>query len=379
MCVRHWLEAKMAWGELPEGWEVKRLGEVGRYINGRAFKPEEWADEGLPIIRIQNLTDSAKPFNYCNQPVKAKYYVHDGDLLISWSASLGAFIWDRGDAVLNQHIFRVEVVEELVDKKFLYFVILHILEGLESRTHGSTMRHITKRKFEATEIPLPPLDKQRRIVARIEELTERIDAARRLRAEAAEEADAIVQMAALEAFRELESEEVPLGEVTDSSRYGTSKRASVEPIGYPMLRMNNITLDGRLDLADLKYVQLDERKFAKLRLHPGDIVVNRTNSKELVGKCTVFHVQDSDYVFASYLIRFRLNESEADSDYVVYYLSSPLGRGEIDARSHGATNQFNINAGELKSIPIPLPPLNEQRRIVEYLDAVQAEVEAIRR
>ena len=167
--------------------------------------------------------------------------------------------------------------------------------------------------------------------------------------------------------------------MTESSRYGTSKRASSEPIGYPMLRMNNVTLDGKLDLADLKYVQLDEREFAKLRLHPGDIVVNRTNSKELVGKCAVFHLRDADYVFASYLIRFRLNGSKADSDYVVYYLSSPLGREQIDARSHGATNQFNINAGELRSIPIPLPPLDEQRRIVEYLDAVQAKVEAIRR
>src|SRR5947209_1693296 len=112
----------------PTGWTQRKLGQLGSYINGMAFKPDDWEEVGLPIIRIQNLTDPDKPCNRFSKPVPQKYLVRDGDLLISWSASLGAFIWDRGPAILNQHIFRVDVIEEQVEKEFLYFAVLHILD-----------------------------------------------------------------------------------------------------------------------------------------------------------------------------------------------------------------------------------------------------------
>src|SRR5690606_20064129 len=132
----------------PSTWKEHKLGDLGRYINGRAFKPAEWGSKGLPIIRIQNLTDPDKPYNYFDGHVSEKHLVRDGDLLISWSATLGSFIWDRGDAALNQHIFKVKVNERLVEKEFLHYLILHILDELASQTHGSTMKHITKRKFD---------------------------------------------------------------------------------------------------------------------------------------------------------------------------------------------------------------------------------------
>src|SRR5690554_6101358 len=91
----------------------KRLGDICKLRNGRAFKPEEWSDRGLPIIRIQNLNDLTKPFNYCNLDIDDKFVVNTDDLLFSWSGtpgtSFGAFIWNRGKGYLNQHIFRVDV------------------------------------------------------------------------------------------------------------------------------------------------------------------------------------------------------------------------------------------------------------------------------
>jgi len=93
---------------LPEGWEWKTLGEVARYINDRAFKPSEWEEQGRPIIRIQNLTNSSDTLNRYAGEVEEKYLIRDGDLLISWSATLGAFIYKGEEAVLNQHIFKVQ-------------------------------------------------------------------------------------------------------------------------------------------------------------------------------------------------------------------------------------------------------------------------------
>ena len=84
---------------LPIGWKWSRLGEVAEYLNGRAFKPEDWGESGIPIIRIQNLNSPGSKFNYYDGIIHEKNIVENGDLLISWSASLDAYIWDRGDAV----------------------------------------------------------------------------------------------------------------------------------------------------------------------------------------------------------------------------------------------------------------------------------------
>jgi type I restriction enzyme S subunit len=146
-------------------YSLKRFKELAMFINGRAFKPSEWKSNGLPIIRIQNLTDSNKNFNYFDGECENKFIVKKGDLLISWSASLGVYIWNKEDAVLNQHIFKVIVNENLVDKKYFFYATKRILNVMESRVHGATMKHITKDRFEDLKIPLPPLPTQRKIAS----------------------------------------------------------------------------------------------------------------------------------------------------------------------------------------------------------------------
>src|SRR5688572_18830215 len=109
--------------KMDNNWKIFTLGELGTYIKGRAFKPEEWKREGLPIIRIQNLNDPAAPFNYSDEKHEIKYKVADGDLLVAWSASLGAYIWERGDAWLNQHIFKVIPNEKVIEKDLLFYTL----------------------------------------------------------------------------------------------------------------------------------------------------------------------------------------------------------------------------------------------------------------
>ena len=92
---------------LPPGWAETQLGRLGHYVNGRAFKPTEWSASGRPIIRIQNLTGSSETINLYDGDVEQRYIVEPGDLLVSWSATLGAYFWHGPQAVLNQHIFRV--------------------------------------------------------------------------------------------------------------------------------------------------------------------------------------------------------------------------------------------------------------------------------
>lgn len=150
---------------IPKGWEPAKLSDVGIYVNGKAFKPSDWSNKGKPIIRIQNLTGSSNILNRYLGNAEEKYQISDGDFLISWSATLGAFIYHGEDAVLNQHIFKVI---PFIDKKFLFYLVKSIINDLKQKVHGSGMQHITKGKFDNHEILVPPLKEQKRIVSKLD-------------------------------------------------------------------------------------------------------------------------------------------------------------------------------------------------------------------
>ena len=145
--------------------ETKKLGEIATYINGSAFKPEEWSETGLPIIRIQNLNDEYAKFNRYNGQMKKKIIINNGDVLISWSATLGVYLWTKGQALLNQHIFKVIFDRETVVRDFFMYAVKSKLDAMSEVTHGSTMKHIVKGDFENTLIPWPSLALQEEFAA----------------------------------------------------------------------------------------------------------------------------------------------------------------------------------------------------------------------
>jgi type I restriction enzyme, S subunit len=156
---------------------------------------------------------------------------------------------------------------------------------------------------------------------------------------------------------------VRLADIATKIQYGSSARADATALdGIPMLRMVNVKND-QLDTSSLKYVQLSDNEFDRLKLSRGDLLFNRTNSKELVGKCAIFD-KDGDYVFASYLIRVVVDTSVAKPDFIAAFLATPAGRIQIDRVSRQIIGMANINAEELRNLMIPLPPLDVQERLM---------------
>ena len=139
---------------------IIKLGEAATFINGYHFKPSDWSTKGLEIIRIQNLTGSSNETNFFEGELNSKYSVVNGDLLISWSATLGVFEWNTGNAWLNQHIFKVVFNKKEFDKRFFKHLISQVLSEMNRQVHGSTMKHITKDRFDNIKIPYPPLETQ---------------------------------------------------------------------------------------------------------------------------------------------------------------------------------------------------------------------------
>jgi len=155
--------------------KTARLGDLATYINGYAFKPADWGDTGLPIIRIQDLTGNSYQLNRYDGDYPERIEVNDGDVLISWSASLGVYVWQRGKALLNQHIFKVVFDKLPVNKDYFVFAVEHKLAEMESKTHGATMKHIVKKDFDGTTIPYPPIEKQAEIADHLRRITSLID------------------------------------------------------------------------------------------------------------------------------------------------------------------------------------------------------------
>ena len=165
---------------------------------------------------------------------------------------------------------------------------------------------------------------------------------------------------------------VPLGEIITYLQYGISEKSNVEYKGTVVLRMNNIQ-NRKIDLTDLKHCNFEVSKLNKSRvlLEKGDLLFNRTNSKELVGKTAVFDL-DGEYTFASYLIRLRFTK-DVNPYYVNYILNSQIGRIQIDLFSRQILGQANINSQEIRDILLPFPSLEIQNKLVDDLDKIVAE------
>ena len=164
---------------------------------------------------------------------------------------------------------------------------------------------------------------------------------------------------------------VPLGELVADTQYGTSVKANEEGVGVPVLRMGNITYSGALDLTDLKHVELPSKDLERYSVQRGDLLFNRTNSQELVGKMGVWD-RDEPYAFAGYLVRLRLKRDVAEPAFVAAWFNTTEMKTLLRARGKPSINMSNINATEVLKFPVVLPPLPEQRRIAEVLDRAEA-------
>lgn len=169
-------DSEVEWiGEIPEGWDISKVKYIGRYINGYAFKPDQWGQDGLPIIRIQNLSGSSESINYFDGKISDDYLIDDGDILISWSATLDAFIWNYGKGWLNQHIFKAIPNVQKTHKSYFFHLMKIAMLNMSSDKHGSAMQHVTNQIFGNFQVPLPSLSEQKLIADFLDEKCAEID------------------------------------------------------------------------------------------------------------------------------------------------------------------------------------------------------------
>lgn len=240
--------------------------------------------------------------------------------------------------------------------------LLHLVRSLRlgEGFSGSTIPHIYFKDYGKLEVPLPSLEVQKQIASQLGLVEEQI-----AQAEAQiEQLDQLVKSRFVEMFLSSSWPVATIGECATDIHYGTSEKASTEG-EHVYLRMNNIGDDGSLDLSDTKRITLEGKALSNCLVRKGDLLFNRTNSREKVGKTCVFCLEEP-MVVAGYIIRVRLDD-RVDSTYLAAYMNLSSTKALLRGMAKGAVHQANINAKQLASIEFPLADIEAQKEFVAFV------------
>ena len=354
------------------GWQNRQLGTLCSIKTGKKD-----VNEGS-----QN---GAYPFFTCSRDVHASdsYSFDTEAILIAGNGAVGETKLYRGKFEAYQRTYVLDGFEEDLD--FIFYVLKGSLaEALNKVVSGSTMPYIRKGDLERFPIPLPPLPEQKKIAHILSTVQRAIEAQERIIQTTTELKKTLMHKLFTEGLRNEPQKQteigpvpeswevVPLGDVLLIAQYGMSVKGNPEG-HYPILRMTN-QINGQIMANKLQFVEINAPDFQKFKVERGDILFNRTNSLELVGR-TAIHDIDGDYVFASYLIRLRTDGTKLNPFFLNLHFNRDETQVLLKSIATRAVSQSNISATRLKGFPVPLPKLPDQAEIVECVAAFDAKID----
>ena len=291
-------------------------------------------------------------------------------------ANLGKVGYAGRSVALNQQINAVVFDQSKVFPRFGFYACKRLKPIMENMAPATTVAIISKSKFAELEIPLPPLEEQKRIAA----ILDQADALRRLRARALDRLNALGQAIFHEMFGDFSEGEsswplVRLGDLIESGKIGLVRGANEQgedrPVKY--LRMDAISQDGSLDLSSLRRVDASVRERQEFSLLPGDLLFNTRNSRELVGKTAVVR-RPFDGVFNNNILRLRFSGA-LNSSFLDAYLRTQGGSSALDTIKSGTTSVFAIYQKTLLELQVPTPPPTLQLEFEERLNTLLDRIE----
>ncbi|CUJ58212.1 restriction endonuclease subunit S [Achromobacter aegrifaciens] len=357
-------------------WELVEAGDLMARRNG-SVNPANFSNEKFELHSIPAFDLGRPEVLFGSEIGSVKQVVQPNDVMISKivphirrSSVVGKSSGLRQIASGEWIVFRSE--------RFFPQYLRHLLISNQFNAQfmatvsgvGGSLLRARPAEVAKIKIPLPPVNEQRRIAA----ILDKADALRGQRRAAIAKLDELLQSVFIEMFGDpvTNPKSWPIRKIADlldSVKYGSSDKATREG-EIPILRMNNLTYSGQIELSDLKYIaakQADE----KYLVEPGDILFNRTNSKELVGKTAVYD-GPIPMAYAGYLVRGRVNQSNAP-EYISAFLNSIWGKTILRNMCKNIVGMANINAREFGSIELPVPPSELQRKFQHYVRAVRTQ------
>ncbi len=358
-----------------------KLGSICNLVNGKAFKPFDWSKEGIRIVRIQNLNDGAKEFNHWAGNLEKQVIINDGNLLLAWSGtpgtSFGAHIWNRGKAILNQHIFRVDLNDRVIDPVWAKLSINYKLNSLIDKAHGGVgLQHVTKPMVEDLEIPLPPLPIQTKIAA----ILEKTDAVREKRRQANKLTDEFLQSVFLEMFGDpvtnpkvwKEAKLVDILERIDSGKSPVCLERTASDNEWGVLKLSAVT-QGRYNESQNKALPENMKPDPEDEVHSGDVLLVRKNTYELVGRTALVLKTRSKLLLSDLTFRLVFKKEIVTGHYLWRALNQEANQRKIQNLSGGSAGSMpNVSKERLKTVSLLLPPLLEQQKFATLVEKVES-------
>jgi type I restriction enzyme S subunit len=322
---------------------------------------------------------------------KKLYKIEKGDFvynrLFAWKGSFSVAVDENDGCYVSIEFPSFAIDNDIFYSKYLWklFSLDSIWDealGLSTGGTPTSRNRLKEEKLLAMNIPLPPLEEQRRIVARIEELVARIEEAQELRRRGVEEMDALKSSAKSVFFSKEFNKQWPimaLSDIADIRAGATLGRSLCGPtIKLPYLRVANVQ-DGYLDLGSIKEIEILESEQEKWQLQDGDILLTEGGDWDKLGRGVVWHSEIKMCIHQNHIFRLRVNPNEFDPEYLCSLIGSAYGKDYFRAASKQTTNLASINQRQLKAFKAFKPPLEEQRRIIAYVDALQSNLDALKR
>ncbi|UYJ40817.1 MAG: restriction endonuclease subunit S [Lachnospiraceae bacterium] len=338
-----------------------KLGDVATYINGYAFKPEDRGEVGLPIIRIQDLTGNAYDLGFYNGDYPKRIEINDGDVLISWSASLGVYVWNRGRALLNQHIFKVEFDKVNIDKSYFVYAVRQKLAEMAMKTHGATMKHIVKKDFEETLIPYPSQKKQIEIGTNLDKIAN-IIAARKQQLELLDE---LVKARFVEMFGDCNNL-ISMEDVCSIITDGTHQPPKFKESGIPFILVSNLS-NNTITYNTEKYISEETYSalYKRTPIEIGDLLLSTVGSYGHPAVVT----EDTRFLFQRHIAYLKPKREIVNSFYLHSALLAPDGQRQIEEKIKGIA-QKTLNLSEIRKIMIPVPEIEEQNEFADFVKRI---------
>ena len=349
----------------PDGIPVKKLGEVVKFLNGRAYKKNELLDEGkYPVLRVGNFFTSEKWY-YSDLELDEDKYCEKGDLLYAWAASLGPMIWSGEKVIFHYHIWKLIFDESILNKQYLYHFLKNDVDEIYNSLTHSTMPHVSMANMKERLISVPPIEVQLEIVSILDELDmyesslmDKLEEEKRLRKE---QFDAYAIRLLTGENEGKEYENVELKQIAKFSYGYTDKAKDAGSVRF--IRITDIDENGFLKNNDAKYIDYSE-DVEKYMLHKGDIVMARTGAT--YGK-TLHVPNDEPAAYASFLIKISFDNSIMDNKFYWFFTRTQMYWKK--ANKYVSTGgQPLFNTGAIGRVCVPVPPLIEQKMICEKLE-----------
>ena len=410
--------------DIPVSWKWIRLAEFATLHNGRAYKQNELLAAGkYPVLRVGNLFTNNQWY-YSNLDLEPEKYCIAGDLLYSWSASFGPYIWEGSKSIYHYHIWKIDY-SNFIDRSYLFFMLLADTEQIKKSGHGLAMVHVTKAGMEKRPFPIPPLAEQKRIVAKIEELLPYIDryeqawsklerfnsrfpedmkksllqyaiqgklveqrpeegTAEELFAQIQQEKQRLIAEKKIKKEKtlpEIADDEKPfdipqnwkwirLGSILHYIDTGKSfKCDEIPPTGNKcgIIKVSAVTW-GKFNENESKTCYSNESWVDAYEIHKNDFLICRANTAALVGGCVIVDKISKRLMLSDKVLRLHFTKMIYPF-YVLWALRTPFVRNQFGSMATGTSESMkNISQDILKNTVIPLPPIPEQKRIVEELE-----------